>query len=259
MFSNHEEKLKTVFNSFMGSYTSDKCPGHIEYFIKNVSQDMVLDEYDKRQTKITEHNQNRLKVREQNAQVKKDLISFVKNHEGVNRLTISRKMEKSRGGLYAHWEKVIKDMQTNEPFHKSDLRDYNSKFYFKFTYNGSEYQVYTAISNIIQRVKDEIARINATAHANNVKYVKALDYIKAHSLDDKLCITTDDFIELCNEHAKEIYLESMTGEEISVTHSDGDDCIYSIGSHRCECGNNRYYLETEGDFVTGFYSYGQWC
>ncbi len=259
MFSNHEEKLKTVFNSFMGSYTSDKCPDHIEYFIKNVSQDMVLEEYDKRQTKITEHNQNRSKVREQNAQVKKDLIEFVKNHESVDRLTISCKMEKSRGGLYSHWEKVIKDMQTYEPNYLSSLRDYDSKFYFKFTYNSSEVQVYTSISNIVQRVKDEIARINATAHDNNVKYVKALDYIKEHSLDDNHCITTDDFIELCNEHAKEIYFESMTGEEIYVTHSDGDDCDWEIGSHRCSCGTNRYYLEIEGDFVTGFYSYGQWC
>ena len=259
MFSNHEEKLKTVFNYFMGSYTSDKCTDHIEHFIKNVSQDMVLEEYDKRQTKIIEHNQNRQKVREQNAQVKKDLIEFVKNHESVDRLTISRKMEKSRGVLYAHWEKVIKDMQTYEPKQLSNLRPYDSKFYFKFNYNGSEYQVYTSSSNIVQRVKDEIARINATVHANNVKYIKALDYIKEHSLNPEHCVTTDDYIELCNEHAKEVYFESMTGEEISVTHGDGDDCIYSIGAHRCECGNNRYYLEIEGDFVTGFYSYGQWC
>lgn len=259
MFSNHEEKLKAVFNSFMGSYTNDKCLANIEHFIKNVSQGMVMEEYDKRQTKITEHNQNRQKVREQNAKVKKDLLEFVKNHENIDRLTISRKMEKSRGGLYAHWEKVIKDMQTYEPFHQSNLRPYDSKFYFKFTYNGSEYQVYTSISNIIQRVKDEIARINATAHANNVKYVKALDYIKEHKLDSEHCIATDDFIELCNEHAKELYFESVRGDEISVTHGDGDDCDWEIGERRCYCGGNRYYLEICGDFVTGFYSYGQWC
>ncbi|CAH9013752.1 conserved hypothetical protein [Vibrio phage 501E54-1] len=259
MFSNHEEKLKTVFKSFMGSYTTDKCSDNIEYFIKNVSQDMVLDEYNKRQDAITGRNQARQKVREQNVQIKKDLLEFVKNHEHVDRLTISRKIEKSRGGLYAHWGKVIKDMQMYEGQHQSSLRPYDSKFYFKFTYNGSEYQVYTSISNIVQRIKGEIARINATALANNVKYVKALDYIKEHSLNSEECITSDDYLELCHEHAKDVYFESVKGAEIDVTHGNGDDCTWEIGAHRCICGNNRYYLEIEGDFTTGFYSYGQWC
>lgn len=39
---------------------------------------------------------------------------------------------------------------------------------------------------------------------------------------------------------------------------DGDDCTWMIGERRCSCGNNRYYLEVEGNLLDGYYSYGQW-
>lgn len=88
---------------------------------------------------------------------------------------------------------------------------------------------------------------------------KVVEYIEKHNLDTSWCATVQDFYLCANDHAKEAYRKSMENEEIDVTHSDGEDCEWTVGDRRCACGNNRYYLEVEGDFIKGFYSYGQWC
>jgi hypothetical protein len=86
-----------------------------------------------------------------------------------------------------------------------------------------------------------------------------MKYCEDNKLDTSWCVGVDDYVKVAEEFGREQYFESMEGVEIDVTHGDGDGCTWLVGSHRCECSNNRYYLEVEGNFMEGYYGYGQWC
>jgi hypothetical protein len=232
----------------------------IESFLKYSSQEKLLQLYDTYCEEVKAYNERRSQIIQDNKKVKDDLLAFVKGHELVDRIQLVHKMTKSNNQLYAHWNKVVTDLQKYVPVYKSSPRSLEQQFEFKFIYNNCEQEIrYTRLNCLFQDITSHIKRINDTTRAANIMYTKALEYIEQHKLDTSSCVITGDYIALCNEHSQEVYRESVEGTEIDVTHGDGDDCVWEIGENRCECGNNRYYLEIEGDFDKGFYSWGQWC
>ena len=258
--SKKENLTRLTTSLFSSSFGNNKPYEDIEYLLENLKQETLLQEYQTFCDKVSESNKKRLEVVENNKKIKEDLLSFVQNHELVDRISLSHQWKKTNGNLYAHWEKVIKDLQRYVPPHRSAPKSLESQFKFEFIYNSETHWCYTTLATFLSDVSTKVKQVNRTLQANNIMYVKALEYVSKHQLDDSWCVTTKDYVSLCNEHSKEAYRESVfaNGETIEVQHSDGDDCEWN-GDHRCECGNNRYYLEIEGNFVEGWYSWGQWC
>jgi hypothetical protein len=247
--------LRQCFTGIGGVVVKD-----IESFLKYSSQEKLLQLYDIYCEEVKTYNEKRSQIIQDNKKVKDDLLAFVRGHELVDRISLAHKITKKNDQLYAHWNKVVTDLQKYIPMHKSSPRNLEQQFEFKFIYNNCEQEIrYTRLNCLFQDITSYIKRINDTTRAANIMYAKALEYIEQNKLDISSCVTTGDYIALCNEHAQEVYRESVEGGEIDVTHGDGDDCTWEIGDRRCVCSNNRYYLEIEGDFVNGFYSYGQWC
>ena len=255
---NNKEKLENLQRKlFEGNFSSTF--NTIEYLVDHLTQDTLIVNYSKFCEEVKCYNEKRSKINEDNKKVKEDLLSFVRNHDLVDKISLCHSMTKTNGKLYAHWEKVVKDLQKWVPPYKSSPRPIDSRFTFTFAYNGTDHTIYTHLNTFVEDVKNKIKVINRQSQEDNITYVKALEYIDKHSLDSSECVTTKDYVAICNEHGKELHRENLQGEEIDVQHSDGDDCVWEVGDHRCECGKNRYYLEVEGNFINGFYSYGHWC
>ena len=254
-----EEVLKSIkLHIFSGSF--GRTFENIEKVIEHLNQEQLTNAYNEYAVQVTEHKEKRNSIVRNNFQIRKDFLAFVDNHEHIDRINVLRKRTKNRkGDMYAHWNKVIADLQTYVPPTMS-VRPINQSFTFEFAYASAPRRLYdVTIETFFERVVQVIKSINHDIASKNEKYNAALEYIKTHKLDDGCCVLPQDFIEICNEHARDIYFESMRDEELAVTHGDGDDCTWEVGDHRCECGNNRYYLEVMGDFHKGFEAYGQWC
>ena len=255
-----EAALKSVkLHIFNGGSFGRTFEG-IEKVINNLDQEQITKSYNEYAEQVAAHSAKRNSIIRNNYQIRKDFLAFVDNHEYIDRINVSRKRTKnSKGDMYAHWNKVIADLQTYVP-HELWVRPIDQTFYFEFLYNSVPCKLQSVtIETLFERVVQVIKNINHDIAQKSEMYNAAIKYIKTYELDDDGCILPEDFIAICNEHAKDIYFESMRDEEIDVTHGDGDDCTWEVGSHRCECGNTRYYLEIMGDFHKGFESYGQWC
>ncbi len=89
--------------------------------------------------------------------------------------------------------------------------------------------------------------------------VLAKKYLDTVREDYSELTTAKDIIKLAHNIFREECFGIEQGRTITVQHPDGADCEWKVGERQCVCGNNRYYLEIEGDLVDGYYSYGQWC
>jgi len=66
----------------------------------------------------------------------------------------------------------------------------------------------------------------------------------------------DDLFSLVNDRARHDFLAAEYADGTEVTHSCCEECsTWTVGEHRCSCGNRRMYLETDGDFFEGFTAY----
>lgn len=170
-----------------------------------------------------------------------------------------------RGDMYAHYKKVVEDFKMyvpNLPSRVDSFGDYSAEY--TLSYENVTLKVRFNNSHTLKDIFDksvlEIKRYEESKARSNLHLTKAKEFLDKRNEDYSGLITAKDIIELAEEMAKEEYRETVFAEEdtITVQHSDGEDCEWD-GSHRCECGHNRYYLEIEGNLVDGYYSYGQWC
>ena len=172
---------------------------------------------------------------------------------------------KRRNGYYAHWKKVIEDIKLFVPRKpKSPKRDTPIRI------DINEVAVYITLdydlpaNEMIQKFFDDaIENIKFLERANREKdkeYNAFVEYAKEHDIEiSEDLISNASIILQINETAKENLRDSLQDETLQVNHSDGEDCEWEVGSHRCKCGYNRFCLEIDGDVIKGFDYYGQWC
>jgi len=227
----------------------------VEDFL-TLSQDEIDKQYIEFSNSVDEHNKMRSEIGTNNRKIKQDFLQAVEGIENINKFYKGR-MKKKNGDLYVHWNKVIEDLLSYVPPSRSKQNS-EETFDFTFNYSGQSYTIRTKIITVIEDITNKIKNLNQKALKQDEQYIKSLAYIEEHNVDSSWCVTKQDFYCCANSHAEELYRESMQDEEIDVTHGDGDDCEWTVGERRCNCGNNRYYLEVDGDFINGFYSYGQW-
>lgn len=195
----------------------------------------------------------------ENKRIEEDFIKLIKDLDKDP--NYFRRWKKSNGKFYAHWQKVIDDLKhpvfNYNAYHMPDYTSYS----VEVKYKGQYTVVKGKLEDLYFKIKETIKAMVESVSKDDTIYKKSLAYIVEHDLDTTGCVTIKDHYRLANDHAEEAYREEIlaSGEVIDVTHGDGDDCEWEVGEHRCQCGNNRYYLEVEGDFINGFYSYGQWC
>ena len=171
---------------------------------------------------------------------------------------------KRRNGYYAHWNKVIEDLKSYVPRNYITIKRSN-----KVMIDMGEFTAHIDLdyklspNEMIEKFfKDAIEQIKFVEDANKNKdevFKKYIDYAKINHIEiPDFLISVKQIIEYIEEIAKEKYIDSIQGEEIDVAHGDGDSCVLEIGEHRCQCGNNRYYIEVDGSAITEYYAYGQW-
>ena len=67
----------------------------------------------------------------------------------------------------------------------------------------------------------------------------------------------EDLVECCNEHAREFFREENfpDGTEVYLKHGCDECSDWTVGEHRCSCGNRRISLCIEGNLIDGFYGF----
>ena len=252
------------------NYPTRKIDGN---FILNNSVETVLSYIEERQTVVDESEIKRKEIIAQNEEVTANLLAHVLDEVGIDQWRVFKKRKRGRGwtattvrgDMYNHWKKVFEDVKTYVPMRMPKVADFgSSNAQYDLTYSNVNltlrFHKPHTLEDIFEQAKVVIKRYEDSVAKENKLLVASKEFLDKRNEDYSELITGKDIIELADELAREEYRESVFegGETITVQHSDGDDCEWD-GGHRCECSNNRYYLEIEGDLINGYYSWGQWC
>lgn len=233
-----------------------------------VVEDYLKDAELKREALINSRN---FTINENNEKVE-SLLKYLIEDLGIDQWKIfkSRKRGKGwtattvRGDMYAHYKKVFEDVKSYVPMLPSKVDDFGrGNCDYELIYNNTilnlRFHADHTIQDIFEKSVIVIKDYEKQIAKDNKHLTLAKEFLDKRGEDYSEIITAKDIIALAEEISKEDYFKSVEGDLIDVTHGDGDDCEWEIGEHRCVCGNNRYYLEVDGDMVNGYYSYGQWC
>ncbi len=89
------------------------------------------------------------------------------------------------------------------------------------------------------------------------KIAKAMELYASLGLTEPYT-TNDELIEMVNEPAQEAWVKDNypNGDEMMIKCCDSCS-TWTIGDHRCSCGNRRMYLSVDGDFFEGFTAYAE--
>ena len=125
--------------------------------------------------------------------------------------------------------------------------------------DGSEGQVRG--SNLVEAI--EMAR-TLTLKEEKVKkkqmqlFLRATELAKEKSIDISSCSSLEGVVKMVTDHEKDEFLARCIDQEESVD-CDCPECgSWTVGEHRCSCGNCRMEAVIEGDlFSGGFYIRGE--
>lgn len=250
------------------NYPSRKVDGN---FILNNKVEDVEDYLNTFQEGLNKYNKTRQEVITRNQETHNNLLTYFLETLNVKETTIFKMKKRGRGwtattvrgDMYSHWKKVFEDVKEYVPLRKQGLDIGKCSCTYELLYNKTSLtlrfhnahtigDIFEQSVLVIKQYEDSIAQTN-----EHLMFAKG--YLQDKVVSYGHCITSQDIINLAEELSKEEYREGLEGDEIDVTHGDGDDCTWQIGDYRCTCGNNRYYLEVDGNMKDGYYSYGQWC
>jgi len=157
-----------------------------------------------------------------------------------------RQIFKANGEMYAKYLNVYQDLIGVYPHRRSHIK------LVSFIYRNETYR--SAGSCWVEHLasaQGELARLRSSDERHIRLMNKAREVLGTDSNDPAIIKLAEDFL-------KAKALEEVEDTTIDVTHADGDDCEWDVGDRRCRCGHNRYYAETEGSLLGGYYVYGQW-
>lgn len=251
------------------NYPSRKIDGN--FILNNKIEDVLVYITDKQEDSDT-HNLARQEIIAINTQRTDDLLKHLLDKVGVDQWKIFKKKKRGkgwsattvRGDMYAHFKKVFEDVKEYVPHRMPNVVDFGtSNAQYTLEYNNVSLKVSIhrphTLEDIFEFSKKEIKRYEDSVAKENKLLLASKEFLDKRNEDYSGLITAKDIISLADNLSREEYFNSMKGETIDVDHSDGDGCKWVVGDHRCECGNNRYYLEMNGDLLNGYYSWGQWC
>lgn len=252
------------------NYPTRKIDGN---FILSNKPEAVLTYIDEADAKRSVAMDNRNAIITQNKEKVDKLLTYLLEEAKVDQWKIFKQKKRGkgwmattvRGDMYTHWKKVFEDVKAYVPLLPTKIVDFGtSNAQYVLEYNNVSLTVSInrphSVVDIFAYSKEAIKRYEESVAKENKHLTLAKEFLDNRKEDYSELITAKDIIALAEEISREEYRESVfaDGETIEVQHSDGEDCEWD-GCHRCECGNNRYYLEIEGNLVDGYYSYGQWC
>lgn len=95
---------------------------------------------------------------------------------------------------------------------------------------------------------------------SNAEYLKSIEYAEKHDIEIPKDLSPKSTWDYVNEIASENYFENELPEGTEIQIDCCDECdSFTVGNHRCECGNIRVSIEIEGNHVDGFYYYATPC
>lgn len=241
-------------------------------FILNNKVEVVLDYINEAEIKRNLAIDNRDAIIAQNKKETDKLLTYLLDVAKVDQWKIFKKKKRGkgwtattvRGDMYAHYKKVFEDVQSYVPMLPSKVDDFRrGNCDYELIYNNTTLSLRFHKAHTIQEIFEKsiitIKDYEDKVAKDNKHLTLAKEFLDKRGEDYSYLITAKDILTVAEEISKEEYFKSVEGDLIDVTHGDGDDCEWEIGEHRCVCGNNRYYLEVDGDMINGYYSYGQWC
>lgn len=114
----------------------------------------------------------------------------------------------------------------------------------------------TNVVELYDRIKAQVVRGVEELKKTDKLLIKSIEYASANSIDIG-GLTPRDIIKTVDDVAKELYLEKEVpdGTEIYLKHECYDCSTYTMGEHRCSCGNRRIGITVEGNLLEGYCYY----
>ena len=126
--------------------------------------------------------------------------------------------------------------------------------------NGVTVKLHRSVSNIVdlhRAVTHEYNRVIKQREEDNLLLVRSIEYATKNGIPLE-GMTSHSIIATVRESAVEEYLRNELPDGMEINISSCSECsTYTVGEHRCDCGNSRIGIVVEGDIVSGFYYYDE--
>ena len=118
-----------------------------------------------------------------------------------------------------------------------------------------------SIGNKYENLLEEVRKIKSTELLKKTSENKSKEDFKVYMeyaiKNNIVPDSPEKLIIYVNEHARESFREENfpDGTEVYLKHGCDECSDWTVGEHRCSCGNRRISLTIEGNLINGFYGY----
>lgn len=233
---------KSFDSYYGGNYYSPFDSGNESHIEKAYSKALeAIEQAHKRNEEIRELNS---KIIETNLRVRKSVSNMM---EAIGIPTSYSVWETPKGKRKASWVShnsgYLADLERYAPV--TDQYEFQKRT-IETSKRSFEETRKRYLDNILKTKKEKEAKDKEV-----LKAAAALNFAKENGIEVP---EGQDLVTYISEVAKEAWIKNncKNGTELSGGCQECD--TWTIGDHRCHCGNRRIYLEVEGNFFDGFYA-----
>lgn len=181
-----------------------------------------------------------------NEQIKQEIIDLFKK---IGLLTYKKSSTGKIIGEYKEFKAALEALNESYPKYERNHKPQPRSI----TINKKEYRSNRSNSlvQLVHEIRDVIKQETAQKHKETAIFAKAASLATGYgiALDDP------DLLDKVRESDKEKWVTEHYPEGTVLDHSSCDNCSsWTVGEHRCSCGNRRMYLEIDGD-IGSWYAY----
>jgi hypothetical protein len=109
----------------------------------------------------------------------------------------------------------------------------------------------------LESAKYNVERSIRKEQETSVQFKESLKTATENNINISECGNPEEVYRTVNEFMKDKFIVENypDGTEMYLKHGCDNCSEWTVGEHRCSCGNRRVYLSVDGDFILGFYAY----
>lgn len=158
-------------------------------------------------------------------------------------------------GYHSWYEKNIKNVISSRyPYYSSGVPCIQPKTVVKddieLTINCSPTNFVDGYKKLVFQYKQQLNKKSS----NSKLLIESIKYATEHNIDISDAPDAKTIIAWVNEEAEQNYIKENypNGTELYLKHGCDECSTWTIGDHRCSCGNRRVSLSIEGNLIDGY-------
>jgi len=112
------------------------------------------------------------------------------------------------------------------------------------------------LTDVVKKYRDRKAYLEKCEKGSETLRLKLVSMAPEFGLSASSFDSMDTFLAAVDEKAREKWISENFPDGTVLNLNGCSECnMWTVGDHRCSCGNRRVYLGIEGDVLSGFYAF----